>query len=267
MKQKAQSGFTLIELSIVLVIIGLIVGGVLVGRDLIKAAELRATISQIERYNTAVNTFQIKYGGIPGDLSSGLAAGFGMVARPGLSGQGDGDGQIENCFGNTGVSTTAGCEVLVFWVDLSYANLIEGNFSTAVDSGVAAGISIAGPSLPLYFPTAKMGRGNYITVYADSGMNYYELAALTSTGFAGFYIDGNAITPAEAGSMDTKMDDGSPLTGRVIATEANPGFPFNYLDHIATPSATTCVLTGGTQYNTTATYGDSFLCHLRIQFQ
>ncbi len=52
MKQNQQSGFTLIELSIVLVLIGLIVGGVLVGQDLIRAAKLRAQIGQIEKFNS-----------------------------------------------------------------------------------------------------------------------------------------------------------------------------------------------------------------------
>lgn len=56
------NGFMLIELSIALVVIGLIVGGVLVGQDLINAAAVRAQISQIEKYNTAVNTFREKYG-------------------------------------------------------------------------------------------------------------------------------------------------------------------------------------------------------------
>jgi hypothetical protein len=48
-------------MSVVLVIIGLLVGGVLVGQNLIAAAGLRATISQIEKYNTAANTFRGKY--------------------------------------------------------------------------------------------------------------------------------------------------------------------------------------------------------------
>ena len=78
MKQKA---FTLIELSIVLVIIGLIVGGVLVGQDLIKAAEIRAQVSQLEKFNTAVNTFHVKYNDIPGDIRR--AAIFGMATRTG----------------------------------------------------------------------------------------------------------------------------------------------------------------------------------------
>ena len=57
-----KSGFTLIELSILLVIVGLIVGGVLVGRDLIPAAGIRAQISQIEKYQSAVNAFRREYG-------------------------------------------------------------------------------------------------------------------------------------------------------------------------------------------------------------
>ncbi len=53
-------GFTLIELSIVLVIIGLIVGGVLVGRDLIRAAAERSEISQFQQFSVAANTFILK---------------------------------------------------------------------------------------------------------------------------------------------------------------------------------------------------------------
>src|SRR5580693_9186033 len=66
-KSSLTAGFTLIELSIVLVIIGLIIGGVLVGQDLINAAQARAIITDIERFNTAANTFESKYGCLPGD--------------------------------------------------------------------------------------------------------------------------------------------------------------------------------------------------------
>ena len=66
-----QSGFTLIELSIVLVIIGLLVGGVLEGQDLIKAAQIRSTISQFEQFDAAVNTFRTKYNNLPGDVVNG----------------------------------------------------------------------------------------------------------------------------------------------------------------------------------------------------
>ena len=70
MPQKKTSAFTLIELSIVLVIIGLIVGGVLVGQDLIVAAKNRALLSQVEEIDTAINTFRLKYNGLPGDLNN-----------------------------------------------------------------------------------------------------------------------------------------------------------------------------------------------------
>lgn len=75
-----ERGFTLVELAIVLVIIGLIVGGVLVGQDLIKAAEIRATISDIQKYTTGANAFRTKYNGIPDDLLSTSATNFGLTA-------------------------------------------------------------------------------------------------------------------------------------------------------------------------------------------
>jgi len=65
-----RAGFTLLELSIVLVIIGLIIGAILVGKDLIKAAELRAFVSQIEKYNTAFATFKLKYDCVAGDCAN-----------------------------------------------------------------------------------------------------------------------------------------------------------------------------------------------------
>src|ERR1700753_1764982 len=104
-------GFTLIELSIVLVIIGLIVGGILTGQDLIKSAEQRATLAQVEKYNTAVNTFRNKFGGIPGDLAYTTASNFGFfnisattpctaLGKPGCQ---DGNGLIDgsNAAGDT----------------------------------------------------------------------------------------------------------------------------------------------------------------------
>ena len=131
-------GFTLIELSIVLVIIGLIIGGVLLGNDLINAAAIRSQISQIEKYQTAVRTFQGKYGYLPGDIPDPTATQFGFLARGTNQGEGDGNGILENSSGG-GCNVVGNCgnsfsplagELMLFWADLSQTGLIEGNFTT-----------------------------------------------------------------------------------------------------------------------------------------
>lgn len=105
----ARKGFTLIELSIVLVIIGLIVGGVLVGRDLIRSSAARAQISQIASYNTAVNTFTGKYNGLPGDLAEPAASQFGFRARGAYAGQGDGNRILEGVLANAAGQNSGMC--------------------------------------------------------------------------------------------------------------------------------------------------------------
>ena len=65
-----QRGFTLIELSIVIVIIGLIAGGILVGKDMIRAAEIRAIATELQHYRAAVKTFEATYDALPGDMTN-----------------------------------------------------------------------------------------------------------------------------------------------------------------------------------------------------
>ncbi|MGH7238747.1 MAG: type II secretion system protein, partial [Candidatus Saccharimonadales bacterium] len=99
-----RTGFTLIELSIVLVIIGLLVGGVLAGKALIQQAEIRAAASKLQQFETAYRTFQVKYGCIMGDCPYATDL-FGMnyiITSPcppsgGVgNGNGNGDGFIDN---------------------------------------------------------------------------------------------------------------------------------------------------------------------------
>jgi prepilin-type N-terminal cleavage/methylation domain-containing protein len=70
MKQlKNQKGFTLVEIAIVLVIIGLLLGGVLKGQQMIENAKLKATVNQAQGMSAAIYSYQDKYGALPGDDS------------------------------------------------------------------------------------------------------------------------------------------------------------------------------------------------------
>ncbi len=271
---KGHKGFTLIELSIVLVIIGLIVGGVLVGQDLIKAAEIRATVAQVEKYNAAVNTFRTKYNGIPGDLADGTAAAFGLYsAMDGTDGQGDGDGLVE---GDAAAQVNLG-ESLAFWRHLSDTTLVEGAFGGALTAAGAVAADTTAATVGSYLPPGKVGRGNYFNANSDSGVNYYVLmgtTVITTAAGATTYV--NALTPVESYNVDTKLDDGAPNTGIVIARGTTA--PFSALASTqatysaGAPAAGTCMTTGGDVTSPTNTYnrgastgGNSPGCGLRLR--
>ena len=220
---ESEKGFTLIELSIVLVIIGLIVGGVLVGQDLIRAAEVRATISQIEKYNTAVNTFHAKFNAIPGDMSLSIATQFGFTE--GVSGTGNcsgtsagnrnGDGVIDGGVGAASLVQNYG-ETGLFWVDLSSSqggNLIDGTFATATCAAPATALSNTSTSGPLNIamPAAKLGKGHYVYVYENNSQNFYGLSVVTAVATTGIQTSNATMTVVQAYNIDKKMDDGYPL--------------------------------------------------------
>jgi prepilin-type N-terminal cleavage/methylation domain-containing protein len=268
-----KTGFTLIELSIVLVIIGLIVGGILLGRDLIKASEAQATITQIQKYNAAVNTFRNKYGGLPGDLQAIFANQFGFIARGTYPGQGDGNGIIEGNDGcsvgcNGGIIEGAG-ETGVFWIDLSTANLIEGQFNTASITTIPAG-GVLQTSLNLYFPPAKLGGGNYVYVWSSYGTNYFEISNITGINppaGAGTLTAAPNIPVQQAYNIDLKIDDGLPRSGSVMAQYTTGGSLFANVQ--VTGSSTSCMdyRNGGYQYSIEINGGANLTCALSFRFQ
>jgi prepilin-type N-terminal cleavage/methylation domain-containing protein len=301
-KHKHTSAFTLIELSIVLVIISLIVGGVLVGRDLISAAAVRAQISQIEKYQTAVNTFRGKYGYVPGDIKDPDASNFGFLARGNYAGEGDGNGIIEGIWANQagangGAYFVFQGEQAMFWVDLSTAGLVDGRFNTATSAGLIGSTvtETTSPSISSYFPRGKIGN-SYVYVWSgglqslawpsspppSDGRNYFGVNGVTD-----LYSDGISEQPSltvnQAYAMDKKSDDGLPQSGNIKAwsgkwwagdSEAGPNFgPVVPGDGVSTSaSPTTCYDNGGVagakeQYSMTQNGGAGVNCALSFQFQ
>jgi prepilin-type N-terminal cleavage/methylation domain-containing protein len=294
-KQNYRHGFTLIELSIVLVIIGLIAGAVMVGQNLINAATVRAQISQIEKYRSAVNTFRGKYGGLPGDLALNLASQFGFNLSDcdgATQGMRDGNGWIEGYVNNLQYDQTM-AETAFFWQDLVTAGLIDGQYPPPPDvisCTYSYTLSLApGPNyVGAFFPAAKIGFGNFVYVYSQHGLyeqpingvysqdgfNWFGVSAITSVAtFGGVPTSGTTIPVIMAANIDKKTDDSIPTSGAVQAVYLNAGggayIQVEAASAAAADSAATCYNTTSKTYSlgAAASGGANLNCALSFRFQ
>ncbi|MBI4191560.1 MAG: prepilin-type N-terminal cleavage/methylation domain-containing protein [Betaproteobacteria bacterium] len=119
-----QSGFTLIEIAIVLVIIGLLLGGVLKGQELITSARVRNLISQQDGVKAAYFGFLDRFRALPGDYTA-ATTNIAGISTAVCTGNGDGDGRIETA----GASTPN--ENVLAWEHLSKAGFINGSYTCA----------------------------------------------------------------------------------------------------------------------------------------
>ena len=218
--------FSLVELSIVLVILGLLTGGILGGQSLIRAAELRAVSTEIMRFQTAIATYQDKYLELPGD---GRNATRFWLRQNGnadcVSNSGAGTNSAGVCDGNgNGMIDTAGAsqasEMLQLWRHLAKAGLIEGDYAGIAPASSGFDV-IAGTNIP----RSRVSGGGYYINQWDNSMNtgdanYYALSygnnlTVGAKQTAGWH-DAPLFKAEEAWNIDTKMDDGKPGRGTVV---------------------------------------------------
>lgn len=155
-----RAAFSLVELSIVLVILGLLTGGILGGQSLIRAAELRAVSTEYSRYATAMSSFRDKYFAVPGDMSNATQFWGTAAACPGTNAtpsttQATCDG---NSSGGVDILTPASNEVFRFWQHLANAGLVEGSYSGVSNNATAA---TADARLSWNVPPSKLSNGGW----------------------------------------------------------------------------------------------------------
>lgn len=229
-----QSGFSLVELSVVIVVIGLIAGGIVVGRSLIRGSEQRAIISELRSYEQAFGAFIEQYQYPPGDLPDatdywGIAGGTGSDAtcfatqsNTTATCNGTGDGwvgrNLDHATASTG-SPNSGTnyEWFLLWKQLANARLVTGRFS---DTVYAASTS----ARPGYNVPASKADGGYTILMVDGyggDANSYAISGkrhLISYGTeaASRFTRGRVLTPMQGYQLDQKIDDGMPGGGRLV---------------------------------------------------
>jgi hypothetical protein len=178
-------------------------------------------------------------------------------------------------------------ETVMFWVDLSTAGMIDGSF-TVGDPVTVPGADITAattPSISSYLPSAKLGQANYIYAFGYQGVNYFGMTGISRLeGGNGVPDETLALSVAQAYAIDSKLDDGFPTSGRVMAVYTWPGsggimtyvqgVPFNALGLGPTASIqgspTTCYdnnnAAGIVHYSTEQNNGEGLNCALIFMF-
>jgi len=199
------SGFTLLEISIVMIVISLVAGVILMGRTLIRNSELQGINGEVQQYINALKNFNDTYKAMPGDHSS--FSNYFVLA----SNNGDGNGIIAKID-----------EQFFAWRDLGLAKLVEGSYTGFPGSGGNLD-KIPGSNVP----SSKVSGAGWALFYATNNAAVAFVAG-DSVGHV-LWLGGRSpppytndtmtpiLTSEEADLIDQKMDDGLPGSGRVLA--------------------------------------------------
>lgn len=205
--QKDKKGFTLVELSIVIVIVGLVVSGVTAGQSLVKQAKLRSVIGEYNKLKLAYQTFKLQYNYLPGDMPRASSFWPTCDATP-TNCNGNGNKVIE---WNTAIPAQNN-ENFRLWQHMSLAKVVPDKW----DATITGEWGTPGVSLPLSAYPSKDGEGPAVWGMLNSG---FVLGGLVRISWheCTMWPASDAVAPADAYSIDRKIDDGIRDKGKVLA--------------------------------------------------
>ena len=232
---RRQQGFTLVEIAIVLVIVGLLLGGILKGQDLINGARVRNLADMNAGVQAAYYGFIDRYRQVPGDMTAAAAAS--AIRDPAITVGGNANGQID---------AADWPEASALWVHLTRAGFLQGSYDGGATSATRYRAAAVAPQNAFNGYMLLGQTRDYSTTGGGPSATQAVRLGL---------VLGNNIPVDIARELDLKIDDQRPLTGALRFTGTTT------VSHRGVSDATTLCMSSATT-NEYDIAGDAQQCNL-----